>query len=135
LSEAKNRPDSYAENAGLLPYGSNVSAPAIQVPDINLFKTERGSLARNYFEDRIRSLEEAYQQLQQHATDTQTVYNSKYNFVPRVGKIYHLYESAEGNMLSLIEPECWNKKYLNSFIYTHDSTWERIEWPIKKNYR
>ena len=33
------KPDNYVENAGLLPYGTNVSAPAIKVEDITAWKS------------------------------------------------------------------------------------------------
>lgn len=125
MSRDTDKPDSYAENAGILPYGSNISAPAISLPNTDFFKTERGSLARNYFEDRIRDLEEEYQHLQKLAQDTEAVYNANYNFVPRVGKTYHLYETDNGKILSLIGPDEWDQKHLGSFVFTHDSTWER----------
>ena len=37
----------------LLPYGGEISAPAITLPDTELFKSERGSLAKNYFENKL----------------------------------------------------------------------------------
>jgi hypothetical protein len=122
------RPDNYAENAGLMPYGSNVSAPAIVLPDTDLFKTQRGTEAKHYFDDRLRALESEYESIRNLAADTEAVYKSHYNFVPIVGKIYHLYEGKQKIMLSMIEPQEWNLPYLGSFVFTHNSTWERITW-------
>ena len=35
------KPDNYVENAGLLPYGSNIGAPAIHIPNIESWKQPR----------------------------------------------------------------------------------------------
>ena len=56
---------------------------------------------------------------------TDLVYNSRYNFVPRVGQIYHLYYTGEYYLLSMIEPERWDKHtFVASFRFTADNIWE-----------
>jgi len=112
----------------LLPYGDNVSAPAITLPNNDLFRSERGSLARNYFENRLHLLNEEYLQLIELARENEMIYKAQYNFVPRVGQIYHLYRIESGAItLSLIEPKAWNKEHLGSYEYTADSIWKRVE--------
>lgn len=122
-----NVPDSYSENAHILPYGSNASAPAIVLPDTALFKSERGANAGNFFTQKLDEINSEYNRLVALANDTELVYNSKYNFVPRVGQTYHLYcTSPQEYILSMIEPESWDKfKHMGSFLFTADNTWER----------
>ena len=112
----------------LLPYGGEISAPAITLPNTELFKSERGSLARNYFENRIALLNEEYNKLLELAEDNEMIYRAQYNFVPRVGQTYHLYRIESGAItLSLIEPQAWNKEYLGSYQFTADSIWQKVD--------
>lgn len=121
-----NVPDNYSENAHILPYGSNASAPAIVLPDTELFRSERGANAGNYFKQRLDEINEQYQRLVELANDTELVYNAKYNFVPRVGHTYHLYDTGENLILSMIEPELWGRfTHKGSYRFTADNTWER----------
>lgn len=121
-----NVPDNYSENAHILPYGSNNSAPAIVLPDTALFKSERGANAGNYFTQKLDEINAEYQRLVDLANDTDIVYNSKYNFVPRVGQTYHLYNTGEHLILSMIAPWEWDTyEFVGSFRFTADNTWER----------
>lgn len=121
-----NVPDNYSENAHILPYGSNNSAPAIVLPDTELFKTERGANAANYFSQRLTEINAEYRKLVELANDTEAVYNSKYNFVPRVGQTYHLYYTGEHCILSMIAPHEWDTyEFLGSYKFTADNTWEK----------
>lgn len=119
-------PDNYSPDAHKLEYGSNVGAPAIVVPNTSLFKSERGVNASNFFKQKIEELNAEYQKLVQLANDTEIVYNSKYNFIPRVGQTYHLYEINDKLILSMIEPHEWDKKNIGSFKFTADNTWKRV---------
>lgn len=120
-----NVPDNYSENAHILPYGSSVSAPAISLPDTDLFKSERGTNAANYFKSKLDEINQQFEELKRLAEDTDIVYNAKYNFVPKVGQIYHLYDINGELVLSLIEPNRWDKEHIGSFRFTADNTWER----------
>ena len=109
----------------LLPYGITSSAPAISLPDTDLFKSERGANAGNYFEEKLRQINDEYDRLVTLAKYTDLVYNSRYNFVPKVGQIYHLYNTGEYYLLSMIEPERWDKHtFVASFRFTSDNIWE-----------
>ena len=112
----------------LLTYGDNNAAPPIELPDTKLFQTERGSLARNYFENKLELLNQEYKDLVELAKLNEALYNANYNFVPRVGQNYHLYRTGDGKtILSLIEPHQWNEECLGSFVYTADSIWKPLE--------
>jgi hypothetical protein len=118
-------PDNYSENSHILPYGSNVGAPAIVLPDTALFKTERGVNATNYFQSKLDDLNKKFMELKALAEDTERVYNSKYNFVPRVGHTYYLYWNGSEYLLSLIEN--WNKfEYCGSYQFNSDNVWIRM---------
>lgn len=120
-----NVPDNYSENAHILPYGSNNSAPAITLPDTALFKSERGTNAANYFQGKLEDLNKQFEELKRLAEDTERVYNAKYNFVPRVGHTYHLYWTGEEYLLSMIEN--WNRfEHRGAYRFNADNIWERV---------
>lgn len=116
-----------SKKAALLPYGTSNSAPAIILPDTDLFKSERGSLAHNYFQNVLDDIQRQAHALSELAILNDKIYNASYNFVPRVGQIYHLYEKEDGTLLlSMIEN--WKIfKHLETVEYTADSVWKKIE--------
>ena len=119
------KPDNVSDDAGILPYGSNVGAPSIVLPDTDLFKTERGGNASNYLNEKLEEIKHQYEELKKLAEDTSIVYNAHYNFIPKVGKVYHLYYTGEKYTLSLIEN--WDRfEFVGSFRFTSDNVWERV---------
>jgi hypothetical protein len=123
----KTRTDNFSENANILPYGSNVGAPSIVLPDLDGFKSEKGITAKHHIEQKLTELKRQYEELVQLAFDTDLVYNARYNFVPVVGKIYHLYKTDEDYLLSMIEPQYWNKyKFIGSYEFQSDAVWKKI---------
>ena len=122
------RPDNVADNPGLLPYGSNIGAPPIKTTDLTPFKQNGLSKVEKVFDKRYRELVEQAETLQKSFLITQTIYESKYNFEPIIGQLYHLYEDLEGGYsLSLIGPTEWNKKYVYSAVLNSDMTWTKID--------
>lgn len=114
------------DNPGLLPYGSNVSAPAITLPDTDLFRTERGTNAARYFEEKLAQLNREYDELVELAKQTERVYSAKYNFVPKVGHIYYLYATENEYLLSLIDN--WDRyECLGAYRFTADNIWELVD--------
>ena len=123
-----NKPDNVSDNPGILPYGSNVGAPAIQVSNIEHWKEPRVLNVNKQFEDRFEELKKEYQKLIDEYKWNDLVYKSKFSFEPVIGKIYHLYYTDNGKIfLSLISPNEWKKEHIGSFKYNHDNKWERIE--------
>jgi len=121
----KKKPDLVADNPGLMPYPTNVGAPAFTVPAVLSKKRERGANARNQLTSKFEELKEEYFRLAQLTEDTEMVYNARFNYNPVVGRIYHLYEGEDGLFLSMIEPERWNMSCFGSFKLTSEHTWER----------
>ena len=112
----------------LLRYGIVPSAPAIQVPDVALFKNNKTINARHHFESKLEEIKRLYENFltQLHVNDA--IYSAKYNFVPIVGKTYYLYQSQDGFILSLIEPQRWVKhEFLGAYRLTSSDIWELVE--------
>lgn len=122
----KKKPDMVVDQPQIMQYPTNVGAPAFFVPDVLKHKNEKGANAVNYFDTKFNEIKKQYEELIELARDTETVYNSKYDFVPVVGKTYHLYKSVANNLfLSIIEPNEWSMDYKGSFKFTSESTWKR----------
>jgi len=122
----KKKPDKVADNPMVLPYGSNVGAPSISVPDVAKFK-ERVPLANHHLYTRLEELKKEYKELLSLARDTELCYNAKYNFIPIVGETYYLYWNGEEYMLSLIEPERWDLyEFVGAYIHDTNNTWSKI---------
>ena len=120
--------DNISDNPGLLPYGSNVGAPAIQVSNIEHWKSPRIIHVNQQFQDKFEELKNEYQKLIDEYKWNDLVYKSKFSFEPVIGKIYHLYYTDNGKIfLSLISPNEWKKEHIGSFKYNHDNKWEKIE--------
>lgn len=123
----EKKPDNVADNPGLLPYASNIGAPAIRTENIQSWKEPRIINVNKQFNERFNNLKKEYEKLIDEYRWNELVYKSKFNFEPVIGKTYHLYYSNEGNIfLSLIEPNQWNKEHIGSFIYNHDNKWNKI---------
>lgn len=121
------KPDNVSDNPGLLPYGSNVGAPAIRTENIEWWKDTRVQNVNKQFENRLSELKKEYDSLIEEYKWNDLVYQSTFSFEPVIGKIYHLYYSNNRNIfLSLIEPHEWNKEYIGSFRYNHDNKWIKI---------
>lgn len=122
------KPDNVADNPGLLPYGSNVGAPAIVMNDIQFWKSPRVINVNQQFEDKFQELKKEYEKLIEEYKWNDLVYKAKFNFEPVFGKIYHLYYGDNGKIfLSLIQPNEWNREHIGSFKYNHDNKWIKID--------
>ena len=122
------KPDNVADNPGLLPYGSNVSAPSIKPTDLTTFKKNGLDKVTKFFDRRYKEIVEQAETLQKSFLITQTVYESKYRFEPIIGEIYHLYEDSDGGYsLSMISPSEWNKKHVYSVVLNSDMTWTKVD--------
>jgi hypothetical protein len=122
------KPDNVADNPGLLPYGTNVSAPSIKPTDLTTFKKNGLDKVTKFFDRRYKEIVEQAETLQKSFLITQTVYESKYRFEPIIGEIYYLYEDSDGGYsLSMISPLEWNKKHVYSVVLNSDMTWTKVD--------
>ena len=123
----KKKPDNVTDNAMILSYGSNVSAPAITVPDVSKFK-DRVPLANHHLNTKLDEIKREYEELVALAKSTELCYNAKYNFIPIVGETYYLYWTGSEYMLSLIEPDRWDRyEFVGAFVHETNNTWRRQE--------
>ena len=123
------KPDNVADNPGLLPYASNVGAPAIIVDDIKHWKQPRVANVNKQFLSKFEELKQEYQKLIDEYKWNDLVYKSKFSFEPVINETYYLYSKVDGELfLSLISPDQWNQNYVASFKYNYDNKWIKIEY-------
>jgi hypothetical protein len=121
------KPDNVAETPGLLPYGTNVSAPAIKVEDITAWKSVNAVKVNHQLQTRFNELKEEYKKLVEEYKWNELVYNAKFNFEPVIGQTYHLYIGRDGNIfLSMIEPNQWKYECVGSFSLDSNNKWNKI---------
>ena len=122
------KPDNVADSPGLLPYGSNVGAPAIKQEDVSLWKNEKVNKTNQYFHARYEEIKEEYRKLIEEFEWNKLVYESKFTFTPIKGHTYHLYQKEQGGLfLSLIEPELWNQIFVGSFKLDSNDKWIKVD--------
>ena len=122
------KPDNVADNPGLLPYGSNVGAPAIKQEDVSLWKNEKVNKTNQYFHTRYEEIKEEYRKLIEEFEWNKLVYESKFTFTQIKGNTYHLYQKEQGGLfLSLIEPELWNQIFVGSFKLDSNDKWIKVD--------
>jgi len=111
-------------NAAILPYGTNVGAPAIKVDDVVGWKSRGIHAVNKEFQSKFDELKLQYQKLIQEYEWNELVYNAKFSFEPVVGQIYNLYSDEDGmHFLSLIAPQEWNKEHVGTFKLNSDKKW------------
>ena len=124
---AKEKPDNVADNPGLLPYASNVGAPAIKPDDVDTWKNQKVVKTNHYFETRYNEIKEEYRKLIESYEWNKLVYESNFKFEPIKGETYYLYQRDTGLFLSLIEPEQWNQIFIGAFKLDSNDKWEKVE--------
>jgi hypothetical protein len=122
------KPDNVADNPGLLTYGSNIGAPAIQIENVDAWKQSNALKVNKQFQKKFEELKENYQKLIEEFKLNDLVYSAKYNFEPVIGEVYHLYYNKSGGIfLSLITPSEWNYEFIGSFKLDSNYKWNKIK--------
>ena len=121
----EDKPDNVVDAPALMSYPTNVGAPAFTVPDVLGKSKERGITATHQLESKFDQLRQEYFKLVALAEDTEMVYNARCNFIPVVGRVYHLYQGRDGMFLSLIAPDQWNQINIGSYKLSSEQTWEK----------
>ena len=110
-----------------LPYGSNISAPAIKLDDISTWKAVGVQKVNKQFFAKYAELKDEYNQLVDELKWNDVVYQSKFSFEPCIGNIYYLYKGTDGkNFLSLISPTEWDKKHIGTFQLNSERKWIKL---------
>lgn len=127
------KPDNVAENPGLLPYGSNLGAPAIKPDDISGWKSRGVQRVNADFKARYEELREEYKKLIEEYKWNDLIYHARYSFEPITGNVYHLYRgNGDEIFLSIIDPSEWNKEYIGSFQLDSKDKWTKINYETNK---
>jgi hypothetical protein len=118
-------------DAALKPYGTDLGAPAIELPNQLTWKHAHVREANSQLKAAFDELRLAYNKLKKKAELNQLVYAARISFTPVVGKMYHLYRNKRNEaFLSILTPEECNFNHLGSFRLTADKIWEEV--PGKK---
>lgn len=124
------KPDRVADNKATMPYGDNVAAPAITLPDTKDYREVKVKEAQNKLKTRYEELEAEFKKLVETAADNELIYTANIRFSPKVGEVYHLYRKEDGETwVSMVGPDEWgpsyNFEFLGSFRLATDSVWIR----------
>lgn len=128
MESGSKKPDMYAENKAVMPYGDSVGAPAIRTDDIVGWKNEQAVKTNHYFNARYEEIKEEYRRLIEQYEWNKLVYKSHYNFVPVKGHTYYLYQKDDTNLfLSLIEPHLWDQIFIGAFKLDSEDKWIQVK--------
>jgi hypothetical protein len=128
--------DIFHKQLSVLPYASSVSGVAIVPTSEGVIKhkalqamTEQTDMHLQQIKDQIELLAKQAHEIQRRKELSYRIYQSKINFVPQIGQVYHLYEKRNGDhMLSLVGPSEWGnampfKAFAASVRLLADHTW------------
>ena len=96
---AKDKPDQVVDNPGIMPYTTNVGAPAIKYENVDLWKKRGANKVNHHLQTRFEEIKKEYQDLIKEFENNNLVYSAKYSFEPVIGETYYLYESKKGGTL------------------------------------
>ena len=99
----------------LYEYPTSLSSPKIEPIDITSFKRYGVTKANDFFGGKWEDLLEEAEILKETIELNDRIYNCKYNFEPKIGNTYHIYEGKDGKeFLSIIAPHEWDQKHVIS---------------------
>jgi Protein of unknown function (DUF2452) len=130
----------YHKQMSVLPYSNSVSGVAIRPTNEGMIKykalsamEEQTNMQLDQIRQQIELLAKQAQELKKRKELSLIIYESKLNFKPQIGQVYHLYEKKDGcNLLSLIAPQEWGtngpfKAYISSVKLLADHTWVEVQ--------
>jgi len=131
---SKKKPDQVVYNeetgsydASLKSYGTDLAAPAIDLPNQLTWKNTHVREANARLQAGFDELLSRYQELKEKAAINQLVYAAKISFIPVVGNVYHLYRNSRKEaFLSILRPDECNFSYLGSFRLNADKIWVKV---------
>ena len=119
------KPDNVADNPNILPYGSNVGAPAIRPDDVDTWKNQKVIKTNKYFKSRYDEIKEEYRALIESYEWNKLVFSAEFRWEPIKGETYYLYQNSDKLFLSLIEPSQWNQIFIGAFRLDSNDKWEK----------
>lgn len=132
MEKEKKKPDALvwdAEegyNAALLPYATNIGAPAIKKEDIDPWKGRGISKVNHSLQTKFEELKSQYLKMVEDFKWNEIVYSSKFNFEPIVGETYYLYYDKKMEpFLSMIKPTEWGMELIGEFTLDTELKWNK----------
>ena len=124
MAKNKDKPDMFAENKAIMPYGDSVAAPKIDLPNTNAWVAQQSTDINNYLSTKFLELKEEYAKLIALYKWNELVSKSEFSFIPIKGHTYYLYQREDEKLfLSLIEPEYWNQLFVGEVTLDSDNKW------------
>ena len=121
------KPDMYAEEKALMPYGDSVAAPKIDIPNTNAWVAQQSVNVNHFLSTKFLELKKEYAELIALYKWNELVNKSEFSFIPVKGHTYYLYQRENEKLfLSLIEPEYWNQLFVGSVTLDSDNKWIKI---------
>ena len=93
----KKLPDSYVVDRRLKSYPTEIGSINFKVDDIELFKKNKTTKLKNYYNQKFDEIREQYLKLMDDIDVNERLYNCKYSFEPIIGQTYHLYFDDKGS--------------------------------------
>jgi Protein of unknown function (DUF2452) len=131
--------DVYHKQMSVLPYSSSVGSVAIRPTKEGMIKhkaltamEEQTNMQLDQIRQQIELLARQAQELRKRKELSLLIYESKINFKPQIGQVYHLYEKQDSShLLSLVAPQEWGthgpfKSYVSSVKLLADHTWMEV---------
>jgi len=114
----------FADDKAVMPYGDNLAAPKIEIPNTNAWVTQQTVDVNHYLSAKFKELKEEYARLISLYKWNELVNQSEFNFIPIKGHTYYLYQKEDESLfLSLIEPKYWNKLFIAEVTLDANNKW------------
>lgn len=128
----RRKPDRVADSPMTTPYGTDLSAPAFTVPDVQGYKKAQAAEASHRFHQRYAELEQQMSELMTQAQYNDRLLNASIAFKPIIGQVYFLYNKDDQDFISMISPEQWGESYMQKQTFAGaykilaDNVWIQI---------
>lgn len=129
----------YYKQMTVLPYAASLGSVAIKPTKEGIIKhkallamEDQTNMQLNQIKEQIELLAKQAQEIRKRKELSMMIYESKINFKPQIGQVYHLYEKKDGtHLLSLVAPHEWGnagpfKQFLASVKLLADHTWVEV---------
>ena len=123
---SRRKPDRVADSPMTTPYGTDLSAPAFTVPDVQGYKKAQAAEASHRFHQRYEELEQAMQDLMTQAQYNDRLLNASMAFKPIIGQIYYLYNKDDKDFISMVSPEEFGESYSEKKLLLEHSRYLQI---------
>lgn len=119
-----------APSTAFMPYPVSTLSPPIVPNDLTSFKTRGISEVERELRQKLIEIRETYLQAIDHFNWNKLAYEARIQFEPVVGEMYHLYETRNGRLLSMIGPDQWAQRHLATLRLNVDRQWQVVETSV-----